>query len=111
LICGFAISVVPGWHAEIAPPFMIFSILLLSWLYLLSFGYFMLERKNRQPPQRMVIIHLLLTLLFFFYSNGANSIYNTPNGFLRFIVPLVLFAVGQLIFMIVFVRRISRSPK
>jgi hypothetical protein len=110
-ICGFAVSVVPGWHTAVAPPFMIFSIILLSWLYLLSIGYFLLERRNRQPPQRIVIIHLLLTLLFFFYSNGENSFYNTPNGFIRFIVPLGLFAVGQLIFITLFVSRISRSHK
>jgi hypothetical protein len=110
-IGGFAVSVVPGWHTVIVPPFMIFSIILLSWLYLLSIGYFVLERKNRQLTQRMFIIHLALTLLFFFYSNCENSFYNTPNGFLSFMVPLGLFLVGQLIFIIIFVRNIIRSNK
>lgn len=110
-ICGFAVSVVPGWHTVIVPPFMIFSIILLSWLYLLSIGYFVLERKNRQPNQRMFIIHLALTLLFFFYSNGDNSFYNTPKGFLSFMVPLGLFLIGQLIFIIIFVRNIIQSNK
>jgi hypothetical protein len=108
-ISGFAVSVVPGWHTEIVPPFMIFSVVLLIWLFLLSLGYYMLERKRRQLPQKAVVIHLILTLFFFFYSNGANSFYNTPNGFFRLIIPLGLFAVGQLIFITVFVRRINGS--
>lgn len=108
-ISGFAVSVVPGWHTQIAPPFMIFSVVLLIWLFLLSLGYYMLERKRRHIPQKAVIIHLILTLAFFFYSNGAYSFHNTPNGFFRLIVPMGLFAIGQLIFFNVFMIRISAS--
>jgi hypothetical protein len=105
-IGGFAVSVVPGWHTVIVPPLMIFSMILISWLYLLSVFYFVMERKNRQLPQRMFIIHLILTLFYFFYSNEEGLFYNNPNGVLRFIVPVGLFAIGQLIFIILLVKRI-----
>ena len=103
---GFAVSVVPGWHIVIFPPLMIFSMILISWLYLLSVFYFVMERKNRQLPQRMFIIHLILTLFYFFYSNEEGLFYNTSNGVLRFIVPVGLFAIGQLIFIILLAKRI-----
>jgi hypothetical protein len=108
-LSGFAVSVVPGWQTEIVPPYMILSVLLPIWLYLLPLGYFILERKKRLPVRRTVVIHLIMTLFFFLYSNRENLFYDTPNRFFRFIVPLALFAIGQVIFIIIFVRTISRN--
>ncbi|SHF71426.1 hypothetical protein [Flavisolibacter ginsengisoli] len=108
-VSGFAVSIVPGWQSVIVPPFMILSIFLLVWLYCLPIGYAILEKKNNLPPQRTVFIHLFLTLCFFFYSNGVNSLYNTPNVFLRFAIPLGLFAIGQMIYIISFFKALKRT--
>jgi hypothetical protein len=108
-ISGFAVSVIPGWHTEIAPPFMVLSIALLVWLYILPVAYFILEKKKNLPTQKLVALHLMLTLFFFFYSNGA--FYDTSNGFLKLIFSLGLFIIGQFIYIIVFVRRIIRIKR
>ena len=107
-IGDFTVIVVPGWHTELGPPFIIYSIIILTWLYLLSIGYFVLERKNRQPPQKLVIIHLLLTLMYFLYSNAAYSLY--INVSIR-LIALGLFGAGQLLFIVFFMKNISRSRK
>lgn len=104
-IGGFAISVVPGWHTEVAPPYTILSTILLSWLYVLSIGYFLLERKNRVPSRSLVIAHLILTLFYFIYANEMTFFFN--NAYITIILPLILFTIGQVIFLINFIRNLS----
>ena len=104
---GFPVSVVPGWHTIIVPPYMLLSIFLLLWLYVLPIGYLILERKSIAILKRPVVMHLMLTLFYFFYSNGGVQYYSTPVCLLTMTIPLAFFAIGQLIFIIYFVRRIS----
>jgi uncharacterized membrane protein YtjA (UPF0391 family) len=108
---GFSVSVIPGWHTVIVPPFMMLSILLLLWLCLLPVGYLILERKNNTLTKRPIVMHLMLTLFYFFYSNGGARYYYTPVGLLLKFMSLAFFAIGQVIFIIYFVRTISSNPK
>jgi hypothetical protein len=92
------VSVMPGWHTTIYPPFFWLSILLLGWLYVLSGVYLFLEKKGKPISKIWVMVHLLTTLSFFLYTNGYGLIQEYSET--SHIVPysLIFFGLGQIIF-------------
>ncbi len=99
-LSGYTTSVVPGWHTEIYPPYYVVSVAQLIWIILLPVFYSLLEKRNREIPRAYFLIHLCTTLTFFIPMADWLTIGGYYINWLPFIVPLVIFTLGQLLLLI-----------
>ena len=102
-LSGYTVSVVPGWHTTIYPPYYLISMAQLVWIALLPVFYRLLEKRKREIPREYFLIHLCTTLTIFIPLADWLAIGGYYINWLPFIIPLVIFILGQLLFLIVFI--------
>lgn len=94
-----ATSVVPGWHTTIYPPWFFVSAFQFLWLGVASVIYFFLEKKGLVVSRKVFILHTFLSLLVFI-DNSVGYFDNNTAELMFVTLPLVLFLLGQVIFII-----------
>jgi hypothetical protein len=115
----FATSAVPGWHTTIFPPYFIWGLLVMVVLLLVTIGYWLLSRKVGKINWTLFAIHVALTIpsvifvnfpsIFLdVYQNSQEEILKDLSVRIKLIpVAWTLFIVGQILFLIYFIRTIG----
>ncbi len=80
----YAVSVVPGWHTTILPPYFIAGIIVTITLITDLFIFMKLTKINSITPKKIVITHFIITTtlaiflkypqLYFHYINTEHSV-------------------------------------
>ncbi|MGV3539637.1 MAG: hypothetical protein ACO1OQ_07490 [Rufibacter sp.] len=100
-----AVSVIPGWHTPIFPPFFVITSLAQLWVIILTVGYFVLDRKGQPLSKKLILFHCLLTFPLLIYLQLPLDlllhIYDLPET--PFVPLAILFLVGQLVFLWFFI--------
>lgn len=118
----FATSVVPGWHTTIYPPYFIWTLILIVVLLFVIIGYWLISKRVDKTNWYLFFIHLLLTIptiiyimfpaiLLDFEQGSQDEL--TKNLLLRIrLIPWAqgLFAIGQILFIMYFIRVIRKKP-
>lgn len=115
----FASAIVPGWHVTVYPPYMIDTMLLGLWIFLLAGAYWVLKQRNHKVNRHAFVAHLLLTLPFVMFYVLRNellvyTIIRKDDNLLdlSFYLSAPLFVVGQTIFLTYCIRSFkSRRTK
>jgi hypothetical protein len=95
----YATSVIPGWHISISPPLSLISVYQILWLGLVSVLYLFLEKKGRIVNRKIFILHILFSVSMFLNNTYMLIEWYFTSRFLL-IAPLILFLIGQIIFII-----------
>src|SRR5829696_10121100 len=115
----FATSVVPGWHTTIFPPYFIWGLIVIIVLLLVTIGYWLLSKRVDKVNWTLFAFHFILTIptviflkfpSFFFDVQQANQeeIIKAVSLQIKLIpVAWTLFIVGQLLFVIYYIRTIN----
>jgi hypothetical protein len=113
-----AISLVPGWHMRVFPPYFIATIILV----LVTAGYWFLIKRLQKINWVFFLIHLMTTIptvvfirvlyvyvFLLWLDNGEDPM--DQLVFLNKLIPLafVLFLAGQVSFLIYFMKAISKN--
>ena len=112
----FATSVVPGWHVTVLPPLFIWTSILAIVFIFVAIGYWLLNQHAKPISWTFFIIHLLLTLpavifiklptIFLEFDTTNQEILLHRLSIRMAFIPWawVLFTIGQIIFLVSFVR-------
>ena len=116
-----ATSVVPGWHTTIYPPYFIGQLIIVVVLLFVTIGYWQLAKRAHKFNLAIFVIHLILTIPtiidikfpFAYLGLQFTNQEEIVNAF-TFSTKLVsiawsLFFVGQLLFLIYYIRTIRGS--
>ena len=115
----FATSVVPGWHTTIFPPYFIWGLILIIFLLLATIGYWLLSKRVDKINWTLFAFHFLLTIptvIFIKFPSIFLNVQQTNQEeiikaiYLRIkLIPVAwtLFIVGQVLFIIYFLRTIN----
>lgn len=95
----YATSVVPGWHVSILPPLSLISVYQILWLGIVSLLYLLLEKKRRIVNRKIFALHILFSVSMFLNNTYMLIEWYFTSRFLL-IAPLILFFIGQIIFII-----------
>jgi hypothetical protein len=118
----FATSVVPGWHTTIYPPYFIWTLALVVVLLFVVIGYWLISKRVDKTNWTLFIIHHLLTIptvIFIKFPSILLDVHQTDRDelirSLALRVKLIpwaegLFVVGQIFFLVYFIRTIRRKP-
>ncbi|MFC0606658.1 hypothetical protein [Rufibacter quisquiliarum] len=90
-----AVSVIPGWHTVILPPYALVSVFAHFWLLVLAGAYYFLERKGKVLSYRNVFLHCFLTIPLLLYLHVPIDISHALQNV--FAVLILLFLLGQLL--------------
>src|SRR5262245_52388289 len=99
IVATWSLSVVPGWHTTIFPPYLIGSIFQLLWIWLLPLLYFFVEKKRLVIKKYVFPLHLICTLTYFLSAGSIDILLNTVATLVWTIIVNVLFIVGQVFFL------------
>jgi hypothetical protein len=115
----FATSVLPGWHTTIFPPYFIWGLIIIIVLLLVTIGYWLLSKRVDKINWTLFAIHFLLTIptvIFLKFPSIFLDVQQTDQeeiikalSFRIKLIPVAwaLFLVGQILFIIYFVRAIK----
>ena len=118
----FATSVVPGWHTTIFPPYFIFGFAVLIVLRFVTIGYWLLLKRVSRIDMILFVSHFILTIptiIFLKFPSILLDVQQTNKNelieslaFRIRLIPKVwmLFLVGQVLFLIYYVRKITVKP-
>ena len=116
----FATSVVPGWHTTIFPPYFIWGLIVVIVLLLVTIGYWLLSKRTDKFNWTLFAIHFLLTIPTIIFLKFPTILLDVqlPDQdkliraieFRMKIIPIAwtLFIVGQILFLIYFIRTIKQ---
>lgn len=119
----FATSVVPGWHTTIFPPYFVWGLIVIIILLLVSIGYWLLSKRTDKINRVLFVIHFALTIPAIIYLKFPSIFLDVPltdqNKLIRAVefrmmfVPVawILFIVGQVLFLIYFIRTIKQGRR
>lgn len=119
----FLTSATPGWHTTILPPFFIWTVFVVLVLLFLVLGYWILSRRTDKLNWILFVLHLVLTISAILYLQFPTILLNVPitdterlmkaiDFRLRLIpVAWAVFIVGQVIFLIYYIRIILSQRK
>ncbi len=117
----FATSVVPGWHTTIFPPYFIWGLVVIVVLLLVTIGYWLLSKRTDKTNWTLFAIHFVLTIPTTIYLKFPSILLDVQltdqNKLMKAIhfrmklIPIAwtLFIVGQILFVIYFIRIIRRA--
>lgn len=112
----YANSVIPGWHTTIYPPYFVAGAVVLIILMLVIIGYWLLLKRVDKVNWTLFVLHLLFTIptviylkypMMFFdfeHSSPEDIAKETVTRFQLITISWVLFAIGQLVFIVYFLR-------
>ena len=116
-----ATSVVPGWHTTIYPPYFIGELIIAFVLLLVTIGYWRLSNRAHKFNLAIFIIHLILTIptiinikfpfvyLDLQFTNQEEIVEGFTLGAKLVSIAWSLFFVGQLLFLIYYIRAVRAS--
>jgi hypothetical protein len=116
-----ASSVVPSWHTTIYPPYFIWTFALVVVMLFVVIGYWLISRRVGKTNWTLFILHLFLTIptvIFINFPSILVDVHETDRDelirSLSLRVKLIpwadgLFAIGQILFLIYFIRTIRRN--
>ena len=99
-IGGMAVSVVPGWHTTIFPPYTIAIFVQLFWICLLPIFYWFIQRKGIYLTPWIVPVHLACTLCYFISAGTILMIFTTESSLFWITASNVVFVLGQFVFLV-----------
>ncbi len=111
----FAVSVVPGWHTTILPPFYIRSIILTVVFLFSIIGYWLIIRKAGKLHFTLFVAHFMLTfatVIFFHYpmmfagshSTLTDDLMQTAMQRAKLLeVATIIFVAAQALFIVYFI--------
>lgn len=117
----FATSVVPGWHTTIFPPYFIWGLIVITVLLLVTIGYWLLSKWTDKTNWTLFAIHFVLTIPTVIYLKFPSILLDIQLtdqdelikaiNFRMKLIPIAwtLFIVGQILFLIYFIRTIKQS--
>lgn len=115
----FATSVVPGWHITIFPSYFIWGLIVITTLLLTTIGYWLLSKRTDNTNWALFAFHFVLTIPTIIYLKfpsvlldmqlaNQDELINAITFRLKLIpVAWTLFIVGQILFLIYFIRTIK----
>lgn len=115
----FATSGVPGWHTTIFPPYFVWGLAVTIVLLFVTIGYWLLVKRVDKINWTLFVFHFVLTVPTVMFINfpsifvDIQQIYEDESikeiYFRMKLIPFAwtLFIVGQILFIIYFVRAIS----
>lgn len=115
----FATSVVPGWHTTIYPPYLVWTLIVAIALLLAAIGYWVLSKRQDKINRTLYAIHVALTLTTVVYLkfptilldaniSDQNELLKALEARMKLIpIAWIIFAVGQVLFLVYFIRRIK----
>jgi hypothetical protein len=114
----FATSVVPGWHTTIFPPYFVWGISVVIFLLVATIGYWLLTKRADKISWTLFAFHSILTiptLIYLKFPTIFLDVHQTnQEGIMKEIylriklIPFswALFIVGQILFIIYYIRTI-----
>ncbi len=114
----FAISVVPGWHTTIFPPYFVWGLIVLIVLLLVTIGYWLLSKRTDKVNWTLFATHFALTIPTVIYLKFPSILLNVQLTdqrelikaieFRMKLIPIAwaLFIAGQILFLIYYIRTI-----
>ncbi|MFC6997457.1 hypothetical protein [Rufibacter roseus] len=96
-----AVSVIPGWHTTILPPYFLVGGVALLWLYLLAGAYFILGKKRVRIKKRFMMANLMLSLPLLYIAHVQPILFPLDFSLLAgiYLETIVLFFIGQFVFL------------
>src|SRR5690349_367952 len=91
-----AFSVIPGWHTVLYPRMYLVSLAQAVWLCIMPLIYLSLEKRQAPLRKPAVIAHLSCCLTYYLNFDSGFK-YDIISSWWSF-VPLLIFVLGQLIF-------------
>ena len=121
----FATSAVPGWHTTVFPPYFVVVFITVIILLLATIGFWLLTKRNGKINWTVFLIYFTLTIPSIFFLKFPTIFLDVQPGiqeefiksmeFRMKLIPIawVLFIIGQVLFLIYFIRifRVSRIKK
>jgi hypothetical protein len=118
----FATSIIPGWHTTIFPPYYIWVLIVEIILLLSTIGYWLLSVSVDKINWILFAVHVTLTIptVIFLqfpsifvdvHQNDQYQIIKSIASRIKLIpVAWTLFTIGQIFFVIYFIRAIISKP-
>jgi hypothetical protein len=118
----FSTSVVPGWHTTIFPPYFICGLIVFVVLLLVTIGYWLLSKQTDKTNWILFAIHFALTIPTVIYLKFPSILLDVQFTdqdklikaieFRMKLIPVAwtLFILGQIMFLIYYVRTIKDKP-
>ena len=115
----FATSVVPGWHTTIFPPYFIWGLFVIIILLFVTIGYWLLFKRTDKTNWTLFAIHFALTIPTIIYLKFPSILLDVQStdqrewiraiDFRMKLIPVacILFIVGQILFLIYFIRTLK----
>ncbi len=117
----FATSVVPGWHTTIFPPYFIWELIVITVLLWVTIDYWLLSKRTNKTNWTLFAIHFVLTIPTIIYLKFPSILLDVQLtdqaelikaiAFRLKLIPIAwtLFIVGQVLFLIYFIRTIQNN--
>lgn len=115
----FAASAVPGWHTTIFPPYFVWELVVTIVLLFVTIGYWLISKQTDKMNWALFAIHVVLTIPTIIYLRFPSMLLNVESAdekelikainFRIKLIPVVwaVFAIGQALFLIYFIRTIK----
>jgi hypothetical protein len=112
----FASSVVPGWHTTIYPSGFVRSFIVLIIGVFITIGYWQVSKKADKISWTLFVTHFILTLPALIILNFPSILLDVEKNGLKVLLNAVkfriqlawiLFIIGQIIFLIYYIRSIK----
>ncbi len=115
----FAVSVIPGWHTIILPPYFIWTCIIVIVLFIITIGYWYLSKRVDTINWILFAFHFILTIPTVIFLNFPSRFLNEQHlGYQEIMQSIslqiqlvytvsVLFIIGQMFFVVYFVRTIK----
>ena len=104
----YAVSIVPGWHTAIFPPYFICQSLVVLAMMLVSIAYWKLSKKPDRINWTFFIIHFILTIPVIIYLKFDSVIINIATKSKDVLLISIAFLLGQILFIVQYVRSLQR---
>lgn len=117
----FATSVVPGWHTTIFPPYFAWALIVFIVLVTVTIGYWLLSKRTNKINWILFSSHFGLTIPTIIYlkiptisldikvTDQTDLLKASQFQMKLILVVWTLFIVGQLLFIIYFIRTIKQA--
>ncbi len=109
LSLDYAISVVPGWHTTIFPPYFIWQSIIVLIILLVSIAYWKISTITGTINWIFFIVHFILTIPAIIYFKYGLKIFNSLTISKDELLIPISFVLGQILFIVHYVRSLQRK--
>lgn len=104
----YAVSVVPGWHTTVFPPYFIWQSIVVLVMLLVSIAYWKLSKISDSINWTFFIIHFILTIPAIIYLKFDTVIINLAINSKDVLLISIAFVLGLILFIVQYVRSFQR---